>query len=208
MANSFTNKFKRLFQFKSKKLSDRFPQHQFGKGTYSQKLHIHSWGEGAYLKIGAFCSIGKDVQIFLCGEHRVDWVTTYPFNVLWESGKHLTGHPSSKGDIVIGNDVWIGREAVILSGITIGDGAVIGARAVVSKDVPSYSIVAGNPARIIRTRFEDDIVQKLLRIKWWEWEDEKIALFLPKLLNNDISGFIEAAESAKDSTIPSRLRHL
>jgi acetyltransferase-like isoleucine patch superfamily enzyme len=202
MANSFTNKFNRLFQFKSKKLSDRFPQHQFGKGTYSQKLHIHNWGEGAYLKIGAFCSIGKDVQIFLCGEHRVDWVTTYPFNVLWESGKHLTGHPSSKGDIVIGNDVWIGREAVILSGITIGDGAVIGARAVVSKDVPSYSIVAGNPARIIRTRFEDDIVQKLLRIKWWEWEDEKIALFLPKLLNNDISGFIEAAESAKDSTIP------
>lgn len=195
MANSFTRKFKSFFQFKSRNLSDRFPQHQFGKGTYSQKLHIHNWGEGAHLKIGAFCSIGKDVQIFLCGEHRVDWVTTYPFNVLWKSGKHLTGHPSSKGDIIIGNDVWIGREAVILSGITVGDGAVVGARAVVSKDVPPYTIVAGNPARMIRSRFEDHIAQKLLKIKWWEWEDEKIALFLPKLLNNDISGFIEAAES-------------
>lgn len=195
MIKSLTSKIKRLFYSRSKKLSDRFPQHQFGKGTYGDKLQIHSWDEGASLEVGAFCSIGKGVQIFLGGEHRVDWVTTYPFNILWKSGRHLTGHPATKGDIVIGNDVWIGKDAIILSGVTIGDGAVVGARAVVSKDVQPYAIVVGNPARKIKNRFEDDVVQKLLEIKWWQWDDNKIAAFLPKLLNEDILSFLEAVES-------------
>ena len=128
------------------------------------------------------------------GEHRVDWLTTYPFNVLWPEGVQITGHPATKGDITIGNDVWLGRESIILSGVKIGDGAVIGARAVVSKDVAPYSIVVGNPARTVKSRFSEYAVDELMKIKWWEWPDEKIGLYLPKLLSGDVFGFINAAK--------------
>ena len=104
----------------------------------------------ATLSIGAFCSISDDVKIFLGGQHRPDWVTTWPFNVLWEDFVHIEGNPISKGDVIIGNDVWIGHNSRILSGVTIGDGAVVGANSVVAKDIPPYGIVAGNPARSLR----------------------------------------------------------
>ena len=165
-----------------------------GRGPYG-KPKILEWGEGATLQIGSFCSISAGVQIFLGGEHRVDWVTTYPFNILWEEAHHITGHPKSKGDVHIGNDVWIGREAIIMSGVTIGDGAVIGARTVVTKDVPPYVIVAGNPASIIRKRFDDKIINRLLEIQWWSWEDSRIKKVLPMLLNNEIDVFLEAEKN-------------
>ena len=103
-------------------------------------------------------------HIFLGGNHRTDWNTTYHFSVLWESAKNINGHPASKGDVIIGHDVWIGEGAVILSGVRIGNGAVIGAHAVVTRDVPSYQIVAGNPAKIMKPRFTHDeivILEKL-----------------------------------------------
>lgn len=99
---------------------DSFP---VGRHTYGNP-EIIEWGEGATLSIGAFCSIAEGVAIFLGGNHRLDWVTTYPFNYLWECGAGFQGHPATKGDVVIGNDVWIGRNAAILSGVHIGDGAV------------------------------------------------------------------------------------
>ena len=102
----------------SKFLKDRFPDYEIGKWTYG-KPQIMSWGEGAKLKVGSFCSFAEDVKVFLGGEHRTDWVTTYPFNILWESAKNFTGHPFTKGDVVIGNDVWIGDGAIILSGVSI-----------------------------------------------------------------------------------------
>jgi len=184
----FLNKKKR-----SKFLDHQFPQYTIGKWSYG-KLKIVSHMEGASLKIGSFCSFSTEIKIFLGGEHRIDWVTTYPFNKLWESAKAFTGHPSTKGDVIIGNDVWVGHAAIILSGVTIGDGAVIGARAVVTKDVPAYGIVAGNPARLINKRFEEDIIQHLLKIAWWNWEDDKIKKFMPLLLNDDIMKFISEAE--------------
>ena len=98
------------------------------------------------------------------------------------------------GDVVIGNDVWIGYGAVILSGATIGDGSIIGARAVVTRSVPPYAIVAGNPATIIRTRFDEKTIRRLINIQWWDWEDSKIEAYLPLMLQTDIESFLTRAE--------------
>ena len=174
-------------------LQNRYPQFEIGRATYGDPK-IHTWGEGATLCIGAFTSIAPGVQIFLGGEHRTDWVTTFPFNILWEEGEGISGHPATKGDVWIGNDVWIATEALIMSGVTIGDGAVIGARAVVVKDVPPYTIVAGNPAEVVKKRFDDKVIQRLLEIQWWFWDDVKISRMLPLLLNNEIEKFLDGAE--------------
>jgi acetyltransferase-like isoleucine patch superfamily enzyme len=126
------------------------------------------------------------VTIFLGGNHRTDWITTYPFSVFWESAKNISGHPASKGDVIIGHDVWIGEGAVILSGVRIGNGAVIGAHAVVTRDVPSYAIIAGNPAAIMRSRFSKDEIDILESLEWWDWDDYKINAGMKFLLQSDI----------------------
>ena len=187
----FCAKIKRRYAFW---LKDRYPQYAIGKYTYGD-LHIYDWGEGKSLKIGAFCSIANGVKIFLGGEHRIDWVTTFPFNVLWKVASGFKGHPNSKGDVIIGNDVWVGAEALILSGVTIGDGAVIGARAVVTKDVPPYAIVVGAPASVVRSRFDGQTIESLLRIHWWDWDDQRIQKALPLILSNDVSAFINAVQA-------------
>ena len=177
----------------SRFLNQRFPEYDIGRWSYG-KPKVTSWNEGATLKVGSFCSFGAEVRIFLGGEHRIDWVTTYPFTELWESAGSFTGHPATKGDIMIGNDVWIGYGVIILSGVAIGDGAVVGAGAVVSKDVPAYTIVAGNPAKPIRKRFDDQTIERLLKIAWWNWDDDKIKKYLPLLLSNQIAEFLAQAE--------------
>jgi acetyltransferase-like isoleucine patch superfamily enzyme len=146
-----------------------------GNYTYGKPRVLH-WGENARLKVGNFCSIADEVVILLGGNHRTDWVTTYPFPAIedWPDASKIVGHPATKGDVVIGNDVWIGYGATILSGVTIGDGAVIGSRAVVAKNVSPYSIAAGNPAREIKKRFNDEVIEILLKLKWWNWSDKKI----------------------------------
>ncbi len=184
--------------FKKKKdakssLQEKYQHYSIGRATYGDP-EIHSLGERAVFKIGSFCSIASGVNILLGGEHRPDWVTTYPFNVLWKSGNQIKGHPKTKGDVTIGNDVWIGMDAIILSGVTIGDGSVIGLRSIVTKDVPPYSIVAGNPAKVVKKRFSDDIIERLLDIKWWDWEDKRIENALSLLLNTDIEKFVSAVE--------------
>ena len=184
---------RKIFKKRNKSLQEKYPQYQFGRETYGSPK-IRSWGEGANLQVGSFTSIASGVKIFLGGEHRIDWVTTFPFNVLWKEGRNISGHPKTKGDVLIGNDVWIATEAIIMSGVTIGDGAVIGARAVVTKDVPPYTVVAGNPARVVRKRFDDKTIQRLLDVKWWFWSDSRIKESLPLLLNNEIDKFLEFAE--------------
>lgn len=135
---------------------------------------VHSFTSEDKVIIGKFCSIADNVEIFAGGEHghRVR-VANYP---LRKKILNIFPNPDviSKGPVVIGNDVWIGSHAIILSGVTIGDGAVVGAAAVISKNVPPYGIAVGNPMRIIGYRFSDEIIQKLLEIKWWDWEDERI----------------------------------
>ena len=171
-----------------------YASYQIGAWTYG-KPKVISWGEGAGLQIGKFCSIAEGVTILLGGEHRTDWVTTYPFNVIFEEGKSFDGHPRTKGDVSIGNDVWIGSEAFILSGVTIGDGAVIAARSVVTRDVPPYSIVAGNPARQVRLRFSETVIDALQRIRWWDWPISEITTALPLLLSSDIEAFVAKYEA-------------
>lgn len=146
---------------------------------------VYAWNNETKLTIGKFCSIAEEVVFVLGGEHRMDWVTTFPFNVLhrdWPEAKFILGHPASKGEIVIGNDVWIGHGALILSGVRVGDGAVIGAGAVVTKNVDDYSVVAGNPAIFVRYRFDEPTRIELKRISWWNWPDEKISKNLSKLM--------------------------
>lgn len=173
-----------------------FPNYKIGRWTYG-KPDVFSWGEGTTLEIGAFCSIASGVKIFLGGEHRVDWVTTYPFNVLWKQASHIKGHPKTKGDVIIGNDVWIGYESVILSGVNIGDGAVVGTRSVVTQNIPPYAIAFGNPAKILRYRFNQETITALLQIAWWDWDDQRIVEFLPYLLNPDIREFISKVNNGE-----------
>lgn len=175
-------------------LGSLYPEYKIGQGTYGNP-EILRFGNDASLEIGSYTSIAKGVKIFLGGEHNTDWVTTYPFNVIWGKDIHMKDHPKTKGDVIIGNDVWIANNAVLLSGVNIGDGAVIGANSVVAKDVPAFAIVAGNPARIIKYRFDENTIQRLLEIKWWEWDRQRIEQALPALLNNDTNRFLEDAEN-------------
>jgi len=174
----------------------RYPEYDIGQGTYGMpEVIANGFGERKHLHIGKYCSIARGVTIHLGSEHRPDWATTYPFNIYWPDGRHIKGHPLSKGDVVIGNDVWVATEALILSGVTIGDGAIIGARAVVSRDVAPYTIVAGNPAKLIRARFDPQTVARFTEIKWWDWPKEKIVRALPDLMNADVSRFLGKAEN-------------
>lgn len=177
----------------------RNPDYSMGRESYGDPIvafrdFVPALERRSTCKIGSFCSISDSVKILIGGLHRPDWVTTWPFNILREQFANLEGNPVSKGDVIIGNDVWIGFDALILSGITVGDGAVIGARAVVTKDVPPYGIVAGNPARLIRKRFDDTTIARLLKLSWWNWEDEKINKFVPLMCDTNIAQFLDAAE--------------
>src|SRR5579862_6624891 len=171
-------------------------RYSVGRHTYGEP-EVRHWGEPATLKVGAFCSIAVDVTIFLGGNHRVDWITTYPFSFLWPNARGIQGHPATKGDVIIGNDVWIGASATILSGVRIGNGAVIGACAVVTKDVPAYGIVGGNPAKLIRLRFSEAQIAALEEMAWWNWPDAKIDSAMPLLLAGDVAA-LQAFAKAND----------
>jgi len=166
-----------------------------GKYTYGE-LDIKKWGNETKLVAGKFCSIANNVTIYLGGNHRTDRVTTYPFGHIFEEVFNEfdgAGHPSTKGDVIIGNDVWICDNVTIMSGVTIGDGAVLAKNSHVVKNVEPYSIVGGNPAKFIKYRFTPEQINKLLEIKWWDWDDEKINKYTPFLCNDNIDEFIRLA---------------
>jgi acetyltransferase-like isoleucine patch superfamily enzyme len=153
-----------------------------GAGTELREFEGH-------ITIGDYCSIADCVTIFGGGEHRSDKVSTYPFDAKMGLG---TATSFSRGDVVIGSDVWIGTRAIILPGVTISHGAVIGAGAVVTHDVPPYAVFVGVPAGYIRFRFDTNTVNRLLAVAWWDWPEEKVREFVP--LMDDIEAFLEAAE--------------
>ena len=140
------------------------------------------------LRIGKFCSIGSGAVFMMAGNqgHRHDWASTYPFHYMPDFSSAEDGF-RRKGDTVLGNDVWIGTEAMIMPGINIGHGAVIAARAVVVRDVPPYAIVGGNPAKIIRSRFDDEDVERLLELAWWDWPDDKIRRNVDRITSGDVA---------------------
>lgn len=149
---------------------------------------------GDRLIIGKFCSIACGAKfLFNSANHSLASLSTYPFPIFYEEWglniQNVAAAWDNKGDIVIGNDVWIGYEAVVLAGVTIGDGAVIGARAVVTKDVPPYAVVGGVPARLIRRRFPDDTISALLALRWWDWPADKIKPRLSALQAGQIEEF-------------------
>ncbi len=171
---------------------------EVGRHTYGhEQITIRSWGESSKLRIGSFCSIADRVVVFLGGNHRSDWVTTYPFPAFadrWERARGSERPHTTKGDVVIGNDVWVGSNATIMSGVTVGDGAVIGANSCVAGDVAPYAVVAGNPARQLRLRFDPETIEKLLEIRWWEWSDERIEANVELLCSSDVERFLAAQE--------------
>ena len=156
------------------------------------------------LIIGKFCSIACGAKfMFTSGNHSMQSLSNYTFPIFfdeWElDPKDICDAGENKGDTVIGNDVWIGYEAVIMQGVKIGDGAIIGARAVVTKDVPPYTIVAGVPARIIRRRFDEETITKLESIRWWNWDYEKIKRYIPFIQKGDIAA-LEGMDGLIDET--------
>lgn len=154
---------------------------------------LFNWPEfGDRLIIGKFCSIASGVQFIMgSANHRISSISTYPFHVfggVWAENTppHLSQLPF-KGDIVIGNDVWIGRKSAVMPGVKVGDGAIIAAYSVVTKDVEPYTLVGGNPAKPIKKRFDDELISLLLSLRWWDFEPEKLAGFLPVLCNSDLT---------------------
>lgn len=150
------------------------------------------------LYIGKFCSIACGARfLFNSANHTLRSLSNYTFPIFYEAWGHGISPAEAwenKGDIVIGNDVWIGYDAVILAGVTVGDGAVIGARAMVTKDVPPYTIVGGVPARPIRKRFPDETVKALLRLRWWDWPLEQIAEGIQYIQHGDLEALTDLAQ--------------
>lgn len=161
-----------------------------GADKFEEHVTHHYPFIGDKLIVGKFCAIGKGVEFIMNGaNHRMNSVTTYPFNIMgggWEKSAPQLEDLPLKGDTVIGNDVWIGQNVIFLPGITVGDGAIIGANSVVTSDVLPYHIVGGNPARVIKKRFSDGQIEHLLNLKWWDWDSEKIFQNLDILCSADL----------------------
>ena len=160
--------------------------------NFEKNVKYHFDFTGDKLIIGKFCMIASDVTFIMNGaNHLTDAITTYPFAIFgnaWVNAMEGKNYPS-KGNIVVGNDVWIGYNATIMAGVTIGDGAIIGTNSVVTKDVEPYAIVGGNPAKLIKKRFSDDEIKDLLEIKWWDWEIEKITRNVQNLTDKNVEIF-------------------
>ena len=185
----------------------------YGRHTYGpqpQVIGVLPWvrrlSEGT--RIGNYCSIGPGVRFLFLGKHNLEWVTTYPFQAFYERWK-VDAEEFRGGDpdmshvvpdpIIVGSDVWIASNASIKQGVRIGDGAVIAMESLVTKDVPPYAIVGGNPARLIRFRFDRDLVDELLAISWWNWEDEDVRRVVPYLVDDNIEEFIRVARNMRGS---------
>lgn len=146
---------------------------------------------GDKLIIGKFCAIAKGIEFIMNGaNHRINSITTYPFNIMgngWEKSAPSLSELKLKGDTIVGNDVWIGQNVTVLPAVHIGDGAIIGANSVVAKDIPPYSVAVGNPCEVKRKRFDEDLIEYLLQIKWWDWDAEKIFKNMEALCSGDLS---------------------
>jgi acetyltransferase-like isoleucine patch superfamily enzyme len=166
--------------------------YEIGEYTYGVPKVVFPDGR---LKIGKFCSISWNVTIYLGGNHRVDWIALYPFSPhdgRWPEAEGIDEFLTTRGDVTIGSDVWIGSDVIILSGVTVGDGAVVGAGSVVTTDVEPYTIVGGNPARIIKRRFSEEETMKLLAIRWWDWPEERIRRNITVLCSGDVDSLVNA----------------
>jgi len=187
----------RIYNEKVKKYNEEYNKlknnRQFTEKNFSYGNPVIKWQnpEATYTH-GNYCSIADNFIVYLGGNHRTDWITTYPFGHINQDvfKCSISGHPSTNGSVIIGNDVWICVNVTIMSGVKVGDGAVIAANSHVVKDVEPYSITGGNPAQTIKYRFSEEQIKKLLKIKWWNWSVDKINENIPLLCSNNIDDFI------------------
>ncbi len=168
----------------------RYPPEDFEKNNILYNYFV----EKVKLVIGKFCAIASETRFIMTGDHKLDGFSTYPFPIFgrgWEGAFTMDDFPM-KGDIIVGNDVWFGYNTLIMPGVTIGDGAIIGAGALVKKDVPPYSIVAGNPGKVVKKRFDDATIERLLNLAWWDWDIEKITRNVALICHADIDALEKA----------------
>lgn len=181
---------------KAEKIRLRYPRYTIGTGTYGIP-EVIEFGDDTVLKVGSYTSIAEGVQILLGGEHRTDWLTTYPFPAMVDEVRDIKDYAPCKGDVVIGSDCWICTNAVILSGVTIGHGAIAAAGAVVTRDVPPFAVVGGNPCKQIRWRFEEDVRALLLEAAWWDWPMEEVKAVARMLCSADQETFLAYIRTRK-----------
>ena len=161
-----------------------------GAERFEEHVTHHYDFLGDRLIIGKFCAIARGIEFVMNGaNHRMNCVTTYPFNIMghgWQDTVPALADLPFKGDTVVGNDVWIGQNVTVMPGVHIGDGAIIGANSVVTRDIPPYCIAAGNPCRVRKKRFDEDLTAYLLELRWWDWDAEKITKNLDALCSGDL----------------------
>ena len=167
-----------------------------GPERFEQNVLYHFPFIGDKLIIGRFCAIARDVTFIMNGaNHKLSGFSAYPFNIFgqgWERVSPEMDELPYKGDTVIGHDVWIGYDATIMPGVKIGSGAIVASKSVVTSDVPPYSVVGGNPARVIKTRFDEGTVEALLAIAWWDWSADRITRNLEAIVGCDLDGLRSA----------------
>lgn len=184
------------FEKQQAKFRKKYPRYALGTGTYGLP-HVHDDNEGTTLRIGAYCSIASDVSIFLGKNHRTDWVSSYPFPAFFEEARHIPHFGRGHGDVTIGSDVWLCANCTILSGVTIGHGAVVATGAVVTRDVEPYAIVAGNPAKRVRWRFDEMTRLALLNSAWWDWPINEVHEIVELLCSDQLQNFLTYARNRK-----------
>lgn len=172
-----------------------------GRHTYGPQPEIVGpWTTAAQLvggsRIGSFCSIAPGLKFIFRDKHPVNWVSTYPFRIKWDMDVPFDSRPL-QAPIIIGNDVWIATDVSMMQGVTVGHGAVIAQGSFVTRDIPPYAIVGGHPAKVIRYRFSDEQIAELLKIAWWDWDDEAIRQAVPLMVCEDIDAFIRYAAQFK-----------
>lgn len=166
-----------------------FDDRRYGPDKFEEYNVLYNYDfSKVKLVLGKFCAIAAETRFIMTGDHKLDAISTYPFPIFghgWEFAFNVYDLPV-KGDIIVGHDVWFGYDSLVMNGVTIGNGAIIAARAVVVKDVPAYSIVAGNPAKVVKMRFDDKTIDRLQKIAWWDWNIKKINKYMKLICNLDI----------------------
>lgn len=184
-------------------LAQQARRYGFSIGAYSYgRPKVRFPESGRKLTIGRYCSIADKVEILLGGDHRLDWASTYPFAAMrghFPDAQAPEDFHASRGDVVIGHDVWLGSGCLILSGVTVGHGAVVAARAVVTRDVAPYAVVAGNPAREVRRRFPPDVVEALVAAAWWDRPQAEVSRLVPLLQSGRIDALLAALRATEES---------
>ena len=191
-----TNKLQNKPERSLKRFKEKYPHFTIGKNCYGTPIVKNILPE-SHLTIGNFCSIAKNVHIFLGGNHRSDWVTTYPFPAFFQKAQHIQHYELSRGNVMIGSDVWLCENCTILSGVNIGHGAVVANGAIVTKDVAPYEIVGGNPAKHIRWRFDEKTRAALVETAWWNWPEEEILNTVDLLCSDNVEALLEYAHHKK-----------